>query len=645
MSRKRSRPQGPSKAVAPGAAISPTPKSSIAPSCSVIASEAKQSPWVVPLLCAALVVGILVVYGQLVRFEFIGYDDTAYVTDNPHTQAGLTWAGIVWAFTTNHACNWHPLAWLSHMLDVQLFGLNAGAHHAVNVLFHAANSVLLFLVLRGMTRALWPSLFVAALFALHPLHVESVAWISERKDVLSAFFWMLTMGGYVHYVRRPSAWRYLAVAGPFALGLLAKPMLVTLPAALMLLDYWPLRRLDPAEPDRKKLAAKALRLALEKLPLFALTVVSSSITFYAQSSGGGVVPMDVIPLWVRLMNTPVAYVRYILMMFWPPHLAVFYPHLRAAIPFWQPVAAVIALIVLSVLVLLCWRRAPYVLIGWLWYVGTLVPVIGIVQVGDQALADRYTYIPLIGIFIILAWGTAELAGRWKIPKAAVAATGGLALLLLGACAYAQVGTWRNTITLFEHALKVTTNNCRAHKALGVALADKEHRYDEAAEHCRKALQLDPNDSDLYYNYGNALLGAGKVDEAIEQYKISVRLDPAYINALYNLGNAYTRKQAYDDAIAAFRKVIELQPAHESALNNIGSSFVYQGHYEEAEASYAKVLAVNPRNLEAQCNLGYALSKQGKPDEARGAYEKALRIDPACKRAQDALRGMKANSTS
>ena len=594
------------------------------------------------IICAVLVAITLAVYWQTFDFDFVNYDDPLYVTDNPYTQAGLSVENVRWAFTTGHAANWHPVTWLSYMLDVQLFGVNAGVHHFVNVLLHIANTLLVFLVLYRMTalrnsaKALWQSAFVAALFAIHPLHVESVAWIAERKDVLSTLFWLLTMAAYVYYCKRPGVMRYLLVALPFALGLMAKPMLVTLPAALLLLDYWPLGRLDLASGSLRQAVPKAVRLVLEKVPLLILAVLSSVATILAQGSRGGVVPYDEIPMPVRIGNALVGYVQYLIKTFRPVGLAIFYPHLRDAMPPWQPIAALCVLAVVTVLVVLTLQRLPYLPVGWFWYLGTLVPVIGIVQVGDQALADRYTYVPLIGVFIMAAWGMTDLAARLRLPKPVLPAAACALVAALGVCAHAQASHWQDSITLFDHALKVTSGNYMAHKAIAVALTDDAERYEEAVVHCRKAIELDPQDSAPYYNLGNALYKLGKAGDAIEAYREAIKIKPDYLNAHYNLGNVLAEQRHLDDAIALYGKVLELDPRHAGANNNLGTALVLQGKLEQALPKYRTALDIDPDYVDALCNLGYTLSKLGKLDDAVQAYEKALHVDPACERARKAL---------
>jgi protein O-mannosyl-transferase len=585
-----------------------------------------------------LMVAVLAAYWPLHEYGFVNYDDPAYVIDNPKVRAGVTWESVRWAFTTFHSCNWHPLTWISLMLDVSLFGVNPGGHHIVNLIFHLLSTFLLFAVFRIMGAAGWPSAFVAALFALHPLHVESVAWISERKDVLSTFFWMLTMTFYALNVRRPGRRRYLLVIVSFALGLLSKPMLVSLPFVLLLLDFWPLGRID-ASAGLRNTAIDLRRCFIEKIPLFALAVLSSIVTLTAQSSGGAVVPFDVIAFSDRLANALTAYVTYLLMTVWPAKLAIYYPHARGAIPFMQPFISTLVLLIITAVAVRSRRRFPYLMVGWLWYLVTLVPVIGIVQVGDQALADRYTYVPLIGVFIMIVWFVKDLHLQQRIHRIAVAAIGMGILSALTYSTHLQVQTWRNTLSLFSHALEVTTGNSRAHKALCVALTDEYKRYDEAADHCRKAIALDPNDADLYYSLGNALLAGGKTDDAVVDYLKAIRINPAYVNAHYNLGNALAGLQKYKDAIASWIEVLRLQPGHPGATNNIGSAYSIMGKYEDAIQFYEKALSQNPNNLEVWCNIGLTYGKMGNTQKAVNAYEQALRIDPDCTRAHEALKNL------
>src|SRR5437660_12724311 len=503
-----------------------------------------------------LAVATLAVYAQVAGHGFVSYDDPDYVSGNPYVRAGLTRAGLSWALTTGHAGNWHPLTWLSHMLDCQLFGLRPGAHHLTNVLLHTANSLLLFVLLRGMSGALWPSAAVASFFALHPLHVESVAWVSERKDVLSTLFWMLTLLAYWRYTREPSLRRYLPVLVLLALGLMSKPMLVTLPLVMLLLDVWPLGRLPLAAPEggdtpcversarrqevrpgshpraRKARRSEALprarratwppglRLVLEKVPLVALAAASSVFTFVVQLHGGAVAPVDALPFQARVANALVSYAAYLGKMIYPAGLVIFYP--RVPLPAWQVAAAGLALVAGSLLVIRLAPRRPWLLVGWLWYVVTLLPVIGLVQVGDLAMADRYTYVPLIGPFIMLAWSAAEIVRRRPAWRSTVAASAGV---LLAGCAVAtglQLRYWRSSMTLFEHAVEVIPDNYVAHLSLGNALAE-QGRLDDAIAHYSAALRVKPDLATAHGNLGVILARQGTPEEAGAQYAAALPL--------------------------------------------------------------------------------------------------------------------------
>ena len=575
-----------------------------------------------------LVVATCAVFWPLRNHPFVNYDDGDYVTRNAHVLAGWTWEGVRWAFTTFHAANWHPLTWLSLMLDVQLFGVDPGAHHAISLAIHAAGAVVLFAALRQMTASRWASALVAALFAIHPLHVESVAWIAERKDVLCGLFWMLAMLGHSLSVARPGrGWRSFTLAA-FALGLLAKPMIVTLPFALLLLDFWPLRRIDSA--------TTAKRCLVEKVPLLLLAAAACVVTFLAQRSHGAVVTAEGIPVAQRLANAPVAAVQYLLATFWPSGLAVYYPHPRGTLPAWQPLAATLALASLTVVAFRARRSAPYVLAGWLWYLGTLVPVIGLVQVGDQARADRYTYLPLVGIFAIVAFGARDLARRGSLLRSGLAAAACAAVLASAVAARAQVRCWSDTVTLFTHALGVTGENKVARKALGVTLADEFHRYDEAVVHCRRAVELDPEDADARFNLGNALLGSGKTDEAITAYRAAIARSPGLVNSHYNLGNALASQRKFEEAIAEWAEALRLDPEHPEAAKNTGTALSLLGKHAEALAQFDRVLERNPRDVEAWCGIGSTRTRMGDPVQAKEAFERALAIDPASARAREGL---------
>jgi len=437
------------------------------------------------LISLLLVLTTIVVYFQVGQFEFLDYDDNLYVTENHAVKAGLSQKGLRWAFKAIYVANWHPLTWASHMVDVQLYGLNPGAHHFTNVLFHILNAILLFHFFRKITGTLWRSAFVAALFALHPLHVESVAWIAGRKDVLSTFFWLVTMLSYTGYVKQPTIWRYLPVMTFFALGLMVKPMVVTLPFVLLLLDYWPFGRLTIHQlgDNRGSGCQKKIffRLVIEKIPLFILTIASCIVTFMVQSKGGAVESLIRFPLTDRMTNALVSYARYVLKMIWPSHLAVFYPH-PGIWPLWQFAGAILFLALIFILVIKTYRKKPYLMVGWLWYIGTLVPVIGLVQVGKQAMADRYTYIPLIGLFVMIAWGAEELLKRWRYRSFGLATAGG-------------PGRFDEAIAQYITVLRIDPYYTAAQKNLAVTLA-KQRRFGGAINGFSETLCLNSEDTSL-----------------------------------------------------------------------------------------------------------------------------------------------------
>ncbi len=576
--------------------------------------------WQAAIVSLLLVVLVLAVFSPLRHAGFVNYDDTGYVVDNPHVRSGLSLSNVAWAFTTNTMCNWHPLMWLSLMLDVQLFGMNPAAHHGVNVALHALNAVLLFLALRQMTNRLGPSAFVAALFAAHPAHVESVAWISERKDVLSASFWMLAMTAYAGYAARGGWLRYTAVLLAFGLGLLAKPMLVTLPAVLLLLDVWPLRRIEAFN------ARSVLPRIVEKLPLAALAAASSVVTFLAQDSGGGVAPLDRISLGYRIGNAITAYARYLGMAVWPSGLAVYYPHPGATLPVWQPIFAAGLIVVLTAA--LCWygRRQAYLGVGWLWFLGTLVPVIGLVQVGTQALADRYTYLPYIGLFIAFTWGAADLAVRLRVPRAALAAASALGIGALGWATSMQSSYWTDSATLFRHALNVTTENALAHYALGDALLQQKQR-ESAIEHFRLAVQANPNYVDAFNALGGALGEQGNAVEAAACFNRALQLDPHSVEALSNSGKLRAAMGKTGEAVTYYERALRESPDNAAILTNLGGALADLGRTDEAIQAYEHALRADPFNALAHNNLGNALKKQGALDAAMTHYRKALALEP------------------
>jgi Flp pilus assembly protein TadD len=556
----------------------------------------------------ALAVSALLVFWQVRNFDFVNYDDKGYVSANPHVLNGLNAGAVRWAFTTGHVGNWHPLTWLSLMLDYQIFKGWAGGYHLVNVLFHVINTLLLFYVLMRMTGALWPSAFVAAAFAFHPMHVESVAWIAERKDVLSTFFWMLTLLAYISYVKRPSVFRYIAALAAFALGLMAKPMLVTLPFVLLLLDYWPLER---------KISR---RLLAEKIPFFALSVISSVITFFVQRNSGAMpgINMNGLSLNNRIANAFLSYAEYIGKMFWPSNLAVFYPLDAGSISFWQAAMCVLLLLVISIFVIRFGRNQKYLPFGWFWFVGTLVPVIGFVQVGSQAYADRYTYIPYIGLFIMLAWGLPAFLSKWKLRKIALGLSMVIVLTALGICAHRQTSYWKNSITLFSHAIEVTQNNYVAYNNLGLAYDDLG-RHQEAIDAYKQAIEINPDYALAHYALGVACARLGRWQEAIESYKQIVRIKPDDPGAEFALGNACYALGRLPDAIEAFSQAVRIEPDYSEAHYNLGIAYDDLGRHTDAIEAYKQAVRIKPDDPEAHCRLGAAYLAIGDKNSAMAEY--------------------------
>ena len=603
-----------------------------------------------PLICLLLASAALIAFWRLNQCDFIGLDDPCYITKNIHIQHGITIEAVRWAFTTGYAANWHPLTWMSHMLDVQLFALDPHRHHLTNLLFHIANALLLFSVLRRMTKTVWKSAFVAALFALHPLHVESVAWVAERKDVLSTFFWMLTMLAYAHYVEHPRFKSYLAVLIFFALGLMSKPMLVTLPFVLLLLDYWPLQRLhgagsgkqntcvelDAMSANKKKgksgkkrtaqatLPPPVLRatewdlsskvfpahsslftvhssLLLEKIPFFVLAALSCIVTFIVQRNGGAVQSIDVLPPGVRIANAFVSYIIYAGKTIWPNNLAVLYLHSRS-LPLWQVMGAGLLLGAVTFAVIRAAKRFQYLAVGWLWFAGTLVPVIGIVQVGAQAMADRYTYIPLIGLFVMAAWGIPELLKNWRYGKEALFISSSLVLASLLLVTWTQVGYWRNDIALYDHALKVTRPNeflyCNRGLAyrelgnLGLAISD----YD-------RAIEINPGRAELYRNRGLAYGELGDHRRAIEDYNRAIEIDPENAETYTSRGVAYGKLGNYGWAISDYDRAMEIDPKQARAYNDRGVAYGRLGDHRRAVEDFDRAVALDPGYAKAYYNRG------------------------------------------
>lgn len=576
---------------------------------------------------AALSIAVVGVYAQVYSYGFIEYDDPGYVRDNLNVRLGLTWAGVRWAFTTNWLGHWHPLTWLSYLVEVQLFGVNPAVHHLVNVALHLANTLLLFGVLARMTGDLWPSFIAAALFGVHPLHVESVAWISERKDVLSTLFWMLTTWAYLRYVGTGSRVWYAAVLTFFALGLSAKPMLVTLPFVFLLMDWWPLGRLRRGSGharDRGPAPIDARALLVEKIPQFGLTVLFSIVAYATQEREGAMLQAGLLPLGLRLNNAMVAYVIYLLKTVWPTDLAVLYPY-ELSLPAWQGVLAASGLIVVC---LIAWRSAarhPYLLVGWLWYLGTLVPVIGLVQIGSQAYADRYTYVPLIGIFIIVGWGGRSLITRFKIPAPIAAAATLIVISAYAVAAWSQVRLWQSNEGLLRHTIDVTRDNCIAMNNLGVALAN-EHRLDEALPLFREALRIKPDYADPHSNLGLYLWRNGQPDEALEHYRTAVRVAPHIAENYSSMGMLLVELGHYDEGMAKIREALRLKPDLAAAWVHLGAALNQAGHVDQANDALLRALEIDPENSAGHTNLGIVRVAQGRLAEGEEEFRAALRFD-------------------
>jgi len=539
-------------------------------------------------IALVLAVATLAVYAPTVRHGFVDYDDDVYVFRNPHVVAGLTAESVAWAFTTMEVSYWHPLTWISHMLDCQIFGLRPAGHHLTSLALHTANVALLFVVLAHLTGGVWRSALVAALFGLHPLNVESVAWVAERKNVLFAFFWILTLGAYGWYVRRPGPARYLAVAAGTALALMSKPMAVTLPFVLLLLDFWPLARMSrPA----------FVRLFMEKLPLILLAALASAATIQAQLQVGAVVAVDALPPGERLANAVVSYLAYIGKLVWPARLGVFYPHRESSLPTAQVVAIGTVLVLVTAAALRAARRAPYLVVGWLWYLGTLLPVIGIVQVGTQAMADRYTYVPAIGLFVAVAWGVAALAARRPAPRG-LAMAAAVLLVALAARTVVQLRAWRDSASLFAATIAAVPDSWVAH-----------------------------------YNLGNAWMAAGRTAEAEAEFSETVRLRPRFARGHNNLGDALDALGRHERAIAAYQEAIRVNPEMAEAYNNLGTSLAALGRLQEAEVRLREALKRQPEFVEAWLNLGIVLRRQGRLAESREALSRAVLLRPDFDRAR------------
>ena len=604
-----------------------------------------------------LTLATLAVFWQVNQYDFVNFDDIVYVTQNSHIQSGITLDGFRWAFSTTYAEFWHPLTWLSLMFDYQLYGLNAGGYHLTNLILHIMSTLLLFWLFNRMTGSIWRSAFIAALFALHPLHVESVAWIADRKDVLSAFFWMLTLCLYVYYTEKPVIRRHLLVLLCFACGLMSKSMVVTMPIIMILLDYWPLGRLqvnDQKLSETKIAGIIPLWQLKEKIPFFILSAVFSIITLYAQHNPSS----KNFPLGSKIDNAPVSFVTYLEKTFWPHDLAVFYPF-SDQLPVWQIFGAALLILVISTAVMVTVKRLPYLFVGWLWYAITLIPVIGIVQVGNHAMADRYTYIPLIGISIMLAWGIPLLLKSEEMRKKILFPMGVVFLAILSVLSWQQCGYWKNSYELFTHTLEVTENNYTIHCNLAVLLAGQGDS--KAAEfHYMEALKIKPDDKDTNMNFGNLLVRQGRLDEAIERYIAAIKSKPNFVEAYNSLGVAYVQRGNWQKAIEQFSEAVKINPGYLDAQNNLkmalqrkqvkesastkpsadsessrtfagrmmaGTNLMKKSDLDGAIIHFQEALKIEPKNLNAHVSMGLALGYKRNFDGAINHFRAAIKINP------------------
>ena len=598
------------------------------------------------LVLVALTFGV---YSPSLHNQFVNYDDPSYVLENPHVNSGLSVQNVRWAITGTASDNWHPLTWISHMTDVTLFGLKPAGHHLDSLIWHLLNVVLLFLLLRAATGYFLRSFVVAGLFAMCPLNVEAVAWVAERKSLICTTFLLLALFAYGWYARRPSAGRYCALMALFALGLMAKPMVITLPFALLLVDCWPLNRIAIHNSDSQSGNSHALglgRLIIEKIPLLLLSVASAVITIYAQRAGGATRGFGTpIPMGERLANAAVSYAIYLGKAVWPSRLAVFYPHPEGSLPVWEVATAVALILAISVAVWR-WRNRRYLVTGWLWFLGTLVPVLGIIQVGRQAMADRYAYIPFLGLFVMLVWLAGEVAGklpgaRWMLTSAAVIAIAGYASVT-----FFQVGYWRTSEALFTHALDVTEHNGVAEENLGVAYLQVQ-RPDLAFDHLKAAVEYMPDFSTAHYDYGTVLQQAGRMDKAMNEYNLALRTTGDVEEAARihnNIGSIFLQQNSLDESLREYNQALQLDPNQPSSLLGRGTVEFRQAHLEAADQDFSRLLQIHPTPL-AWYSMGRTLELEGKPQQAANAYQEALNLAPdfgAAQQRLDAIRLGKQN---
>ena len=565
------------------------------------------------IVCLILTVITIAAYWQVSGYDFVGFDDNTQIVANSYLHKGITTKTIAWAFGFESSTYWHPLTWLSHMLGFQLFGFRPGMHHWINLLFHISNTLLLFLILKRMTGAFWQSAFVAGLFAIHPLNVESVAWVAARKNVLSTFFWMLTMLAYLGYTERPGAFRYLLVFMALALGLMAKPMLVTLPFVLLLMDYWPLGRLRFNQHSENNNSATGqpvysahqplpgFYLVLEKIPLLVLSAISVYLSSLSIQHLDISVPTAAVPIKLRIANAFISYVSYIKKMVWPSKLAVLYLY-PEAIPLWQAAGACLLLGGVSFIVLRNVKLKPYLTVGWLWYLGTLIPVIGLVQGGLwPAMADRFVYVPLIGLFVMIAWGIPDIAVLRRYGKLILGISAAGVLIVLTICTWLQAGHWRSSLDLFGRAVNVTARNWLAHNNIGTAKYN-QGKIDEAIEHYKAALSIKPDYVTAHYNLGNAYLNQGRMDEAVSHFRDALKIKPEHAYTHYSYGNLLLNQGRFKKALFHFFEAIKTNPDNAEAYNQIGVILARQKKYEGAVIFISKAIQIEPDNLVAHRNL-------------------------------------------
>ena len=585
----------------------------------MLTESSRSAKWVAVLL---LILATTITYFPVKDSEFIDLDDDVYVTDNPWIQQGLNLQSISWAMTSLREGVWNPMTWISFMLDYQLFGLNPAGYHLTNLVLHLGSVLLLLGVLYRMTERFWPSLLVAALFALHPLNVESVAWVTERKNVLSTLFWMLSLWAYLEYLRKPVWQHYVGIMGFLILGLMSKQMLVTLPCALLLLDYWPLRRLGD---NGKEFRVRLPHLVLEKVPLFAAVLGAGLLTLIAAHTDDALPSLERLSLGVRLANAPLSYALYLKKMVWPMDLAVFYPHPGSTL---SPLAVALAILVLAGISLGVWwgRKSRYLVVGWLWYLGTLVPAAGLIQVGGQSMADRHTYIPAIGIFIMLIWGVAESAQAMRL-RTAWLATASLGLIIsMMLLTRQQLGHWKDSITLFEHTVAVTEGNYLVHNNLGTALLERGN-VDAAIENFSRVLEIRPHSDRGLYNMALALRAQGEIEESAHYLARALQSNPSMAEAYNNLGIILIAQKRLEDAITLFKEALEIAPRMEQAHNNLGTALISQGRVDEALVHFLKAVEFNPYKAKSYNNLGAVMDLQGRSEEALSYYQRALELSP------------------